>query len=594
MQTDDGELIRRTLAGDGGAFAALVDRYRGMVYGAAYYHLGNAEDAQDAAQDVFLHAYGHLGDLRDGDKLAPWLRRMTVNRCADVWRRNSKQLSAHGQEAAPQSEPEEQAMTRLLVQDALGRLSEKTRLTVILCYVSGYSHAEVAQFLEVPVNTVRSRLLHAKRQIREEMMTMVNEVIGAGKPDPEWTRRVVAEAMRRGEEALRTYEKGDATRHYDEALTALDAMEPGTEQRRLTMEALWRKGDACNEYREAIPLFEQSLAIAEELGDPRSQAKILTALGGAFYNSNSGQDGRVRECYERAMTIWGELGDARGQAQCLTNLGTGRLWGDGAQGVHSFEQALALYASAQDFNGVAYCHAMLDVAAEVGADRMGAIIGYYAGSDILWKQEGVVSHTGETCHISYTWDDALARSPLRIQRVFRQCSHLRKMLDGSVPVDGHWSGQAFSFSQQPLRATVTVKSDRERVTVPAGTFKNCLLTEQVTTESGLPDSASEESKQANREELCGVCQAWYAPGVGLVRLHARRGDGLEAVIELSDYSIKEGGQNYLPLALGNAWTYGWRDLPPKYDAKEVYRVTGREGDRWYLEHYAYALRRQHA
>lgn len=594
MQTDDGELIRRTLAGDGCAFAELVDRYRGMVYGTAFHQLGSADDAQDAAQDVFLHAFGRLPDLRAGDKFAPWLRRMTVNRCADLRRRNSEELSAHEQEATHASGPMERVATRLLVQEALGRLSDKTRLTVILCYVSGYSHAEVAQFLEIPVNTVRSRLLHAKRQLREEMMTMVNEVIGAGKPDPEWTRKVVAEAMRRGEQALHSYENGNALQHYDKALAALDAMTPGVERRRLTMEALRQKAKARRDYAEAIRLYEQALAIAEELGDRTAQAQILTALGGAFYNSNSGQDDRVEACYRQALALWRELGEARGQAQCLTSLGTGRLWGDGTQGVRCFEQALPLYEAAHDLNGVAYCRAMLDVAAEVGADRMRAIIGYYAGADILLKREGVVSHPGETCHINYTWDDALIRSPLRILRVFRQCSHLQKILDGGVPVGGHWEGQAFSFSQQPLRATVTVKSVSERVTVPACAFENCLLTEQVTTESDLPDSAPEESRQANREELCGMCQSWYAPGVGLVRLHVRRGDGLEAVIELREYSITEDGQDYLPLALGNMWTYGWAGLPPEYDAKEVYRVTGHQGDRWYLEHFAYALRRQDA
>lgn len=592
MQTDDGELIRRTLAGDGCAFAALVDRYRGMVYGTAFHSLGSPEDAQDAAQDVFLHAYGRLRELRDGDKLAPWLRRMTMNRCADLRRRDSKRLSAHGEEVTHPSEAMEHVTTRLLVRDALGRLSDKTRLTVILCYVSGYSHAEVARFLEVPRNTVRSHLLHAKRQLREEMMDMADEVINEGAPDPQWTRQVVEEAMRRGERALQSYEKDNAARHYDAALTALGAMAPGTEQRRLTMEALWRKGEAHSEYQGAIPLFEQSLAIAEELDDHRGQAEKLMALGGAFYNSGNGQDRRVRECYERALAIWEGLDDARGQAQCLTNLGTGRLWGDGTQGTRYFEQARALYESAHDLNGAAFCRAMLDVAAEVGADRLRAIIGYYAGCDVLLKREGVVSHPSETCHINYTWDDALARSPLRIQRVFRQCSHLRKILDARVPVGGHWEGQAFSFSQQPLRATVTVKSDHERVTVPAGVFENCLLTEQVTTESDLADSASVDSKRANREELCGVCRAWYAPGVGLVRLHVRRGDGLEAVIELDGYSVEDGSRDYLPLSIDNTWTYGWADLPPEYHAKEVYRVTGHKDDRWYLEHYAYALRRR--
>lgn len=591
---DDRELVRRTRAGDGCAFAGLVDRYRNPIYGLAYHLLGNAEDAQDAAQEAFVRAYAQLDSLRHADQVAAWLRRITVHLCADLRRRQNSPLPSWNEaEQASRFRANadwERLATQVQVRQALGCLPEQTRLTVILCYVSGYSHAEVARFLEIPVNTVRSRLLSAKRRLREEMRDMIEDAVNAGKPNAEWTRKVVAEAMRRGEQALRSYENGNALRHYDEALTALDAMTPGAERRRLTMEALRQKAKARHDYAEVIRLYEQALEIAEELGDRFAQAEILVNQGGAFYNSNSGQDDRVEECYQRALSLWREIGDQAQQARCLTNLGTGRLWGDAAQGQPFFAQALALFEAAQDHNGVAYCRAMLDVADAVGPENLRVITGYYAGSDVLRTHEGTISHPSETCHISYTWTDDLNRSPLKVQRVFRQCAHLNTFLDSVVPVGGSWSGPAFSYSQQPLQATVTILSDQERVSVPAGTFGDCLLTEQVTTESALPDDGTEESKEANRRELCGVCRAWYAPGVGLVQVHVTLDGGLEALIQLRDYSVAEAEGEYLPLALGSAWTYGWAGLPPKYEAKEVYRVTGHEDDRWYLEHYAYARR----
>ena len=84
---DDAGMVRKAREGSREAFTALVGRYRDMVYGTAYHYLGNAEDAQDAAQEAFVSAYGRLGQLREPEKFAPWLRRLTLNGCADILRR---------------------------------------------------------------------------------------------------------------------------------------------------------------------------------------------------------------------------------------------------------------------------------------------------------------------------------------------------------------------------------------------------------------------------------------------------------------------------------------------------------------------------
>ncbi len=592
---DDGELVRRARGGDRDAFTALVGRYRDAVYAAAICFLGNREDAQDAAQEAFIAAYARLGQLREPDKFAPWLRRLAHNVCADSLRRRRARTLPLERACQAQAVPDgaEGVLTRLAVREALGCLPEPMRLTVTLCWLGGYSHTEVARFLDIPVNTVRSRLGHAKRRLREEMREMVHEELSGGRPDAEWTRRTVDEAMRRGEEAAAVWEKGEAVRHYDEALAAIGALPPGTDRTRRTMDALWRKG-RTEGYRseEGLALMEQALALAAEVGDRPGQMRKLMDLGSAFYNS--GRDDRAEDCFGRARALAQELGDARSQARCLTSLGLGRLWGNGTQGRALFAQALPLYEAAGDWDGAAYCRAMLDVADRLGPDNLRVdfspeegfrqpIIGFYAGCDTFRAEGGVVSHVGETCYVGYTWPEELARSPLQISRVFWQSSHLQKILDTDVPVGGGWSGPAFSFSNQPLQATVTAVSDAETVTVPAGTFAGCLLTEQVTTEDG-PATA------ANRE-LCGTVRAWYARNVGLVRLHVRRDDGLEATLQLQAYGAGDGGGGFLPLAVGHRWEYGWADVPAEYAAQEVYQVTAQQDTLWYVEHYAYARRR---
>ena len=596
---DDGQLVRRARGSDRDAFTALVDRYRGMVYAAAFCCLGSAEDAQDAAQEAFVAAYCRLGQLREPEKFAPWLRRLTLNGCADALRRRgARALSLEGNaacQALVTPDGTEDIVTRLAVQEALGCLPERTRLTVTLCYGGGYSHPEVARFLGIPINTVRSRLQHAKLRLREEMRDMMQEELNAGKPDAEWTRRVVDEAMRRGAEAASAYEKGAATRHYDEALAAIGNLPPGPEQTRLTMDALWQKGRAADPLRfgsaEGLALMERALALAEEVGDKRGLMEKRMDLGGAFYNS--GRDSEAAENYAKAREIAQEIGDAWSQATCLASPGLGRLWGDTTQARAAFAQALPLYEAAGDLGGATYCRAVLALADRLGPEKLRVgyspeegfrqpIIGFFVGCDTFRSEASIVSHLDESCYIGYTWPDGTARSPLRISRVFWLSSHLKKILDASVPVGGGWSGPAYSNTAQPLKATVTVLSDTEAVTCPAGTFTDCLLTEQVTTEDG-------PASEANRE-LCGTVRAWYARNVGLVQLHARHEDGQEATLRLEEHEAASGAGEWLPLAVGSRWEYGWADMPAEYAAREVYQVAAQRDGLWYVGHWAYAYR----
>ncbi len=602
MPTEDRELIRQALEGERCAYAELVRRYRDVVCGVAYHYLRDFEDAQDAAQEALIQAYLHLRELRDRDKFAPWLRRLTMNRCADALRRRGQRLlsldeAVEGEAAVSSRRSEdgvEQLATRLLTQQALSRLSEKTRLTVTLSYISGYSHEEIARFLEVPINTVRSRLQNAKRRLREEMLTMVNDTLNQGRPDPDFTRQVVEEALRRSEEAQRAYARGDALRYYDEALTALDRWEPDAEQRRLKMDVLWKKGDLTDPfhagYEAAASLFEQALEIAVELGDRKSQADKLIILGQTY--SNAGQRDKARAYYRQALAIYEEIGDIGRQGAALLSLGALHLYaGEYTEARRDYALALPLLEAAQEPHDVALCRAHIDLQAEI--ENIGVpLLGLRAGGDVLTQRDGVCAYGWGFSNIINDWSDRPEEQPLAmIESLFPQIGHLHTFLDANVPDGGSWSGETSWNGSPPLQVTVTVLSDKERVVVPAGEFADCLLTEQITTESDRSGDASEEARQSARRDYCGRRRAWYAPGVGLVQLHAERSDGVEAVMQLREVVVPGNQTGYLPLAIGNAWTYGWANVPEEYVAEDVYRVTGQQAEAWYLEHYGYAYRR---
>src|SRR5687768_6908701 len=124
------------------AFAELVTRYQGVVYGIAYHHLQNFEDARDVAQETFIQAYLQLKQLREPARFAGWLRQITVNQC-QMCRRRQRPLEPLDAVTLVTNE-EEQTENRLVVEDALACLSPVSRLTLTLFYMHSYSLHEIS------------------------------------------------------------------------------------------------------------------------------------------------------------------------------------------------------------------------------------------------------------------------------------------------------------------------------------------------------------------------------------------------------------------------------------------------------------------
>jgi RNA polymerase sigma-70 factor (ECF subfamily) len=176
----DGELVGATLAGQEDAFGELVARYKDAVFGVAFHRLGDFEEARDAAQDAFLTAYLNLGKLRQPTSFAHWLYRIADGAALDALRRKRGEVSLEvaGDLRAPLPTTEdraEQAELARRIKEALATLSEATRLAVILHYVNGYSHAEVASFIGTTPGAVKTRLSRAKSRLQGELAEMVEE-----------------------------------------------------------------------------------------------------------------------------------------------------------------------------------------------------------------------------------------------------------------------------------------------------------------------------------------------------------------------------------------------------------------------------------
>jgi RNA polymerase sigma-70 factor, ECF subfamily len=171
MAASDRELVARAQAGDAEAFGELVTRYRDMVYGLCYHLTQDFEAARDLAQEAFVQAYVKLGQLRGPERFAGWLRRIATNSYRSGRRR--REVATVALEAAEDVEVRPPSELEVVVREALGRLRPPERLALTLHYVDGYSQAEIARFLNVRPETVKTRLARARTHLREDRKSVV-------------------------------------------------------------------------------------------------------------------------------------------------------------------------------------------------------------------------------------------------------------------------------------------------------------------------------------------------------------------------------------------------------------------------------------
>lgn len=164
--------IQQAKGGDASAFERIILVHERMVLRTAQRLLLNAEDARDAAQEVFLKMHKNLGSFREEKALAPWLYRMTVNVCLDSKRRRRTGVPMEETAELRDSarDPEEAlcaAEERELVKAALRQLPERERAAIVLRDVDGLSTAEAAAILGSSEGTVRSQISTARTKIRK-------------------------------------------------------------------------------------------------------------------------------------------------------------------------------------------------------------------------------------------------------------------------------------------------------------------------------------------------------------------------------------------------------------------------------------------
>ena len=168
--------VEQARQGDRQAFGVLVQAYQRPVYNLTYRMLGDAQEAEDAAQETFLRAYASLHRYDPEHKFSTWLFSIANHHCIDRLRKRRMTYVSFEDNPVVQNlegtspQPERRAVDReqqLEVQTLLNGLAPEYRTPLILRYWEEYSYEEIAQAMELTVAAVKSRLFRARQQIAQ-------------------------------------------------------------------------------------------------------------------------------------------------------------------------------------------------------------------------------------------------------------------------------------------------------------------------------------------------------------------------------------------------------------------------------------------
>jgi RNA polymerase sigma-70 factor, ECF subfamily len=169
------QLAHRIAGGDMQAFEELYNRYHRRVYALCLRMTNDVSEAEDLAQEIFIHVYRKIGSFRGESAMMTWLHRVTVNKVLMHFRKNSvrrERMTDDGESPEPalknaETPSQMQAVDRIALDRAIAQLPPGYRAVFILHDVEGYEHAEVARICGTAVGTSKSQLHKARKKLYE-------------------------------------------------------------------------------------------------------------------------------------------------------------------------------------------------------------------------------------------------------------------------------------------------------------------------------------------------------------------------------------------------------------------------------------------
>ena len=518
-------LIEWSRGGDLEAYGRLVERFQDMVYGYARATLGDRHLAEDAAQEAFIEAYRSLGTLEDVDAFPAWLRRIVFRRCrrlvrgkavATVPLKEAIDMPTHQDNPSKRASDHEMA-ERVLA--AIRALPKAQREATTLFYVNGYSQGEIAGFLQLPVNTVKSRLHAARATLSREVLDMVGDILETEKPKAELPRRVLSGLITEAEAARKHRDAGRLVEVCDDALGRMEGVKLTAGQRAKRAYVLTLRGEAKahgqGEVDDAASDYEAAWDEATEIGDTAMQGRACR--GAIVMLIGAGQTDRARGWAKRGVEA----------ARALPGATAGRA---ALRGV--CEAALVLCRGKRS-GWMPY-------------DKGGFVLGWFDveqdGDRLVVASPRVHDRPPHAANVL---------KPLRMGTPVYSCAislvhHV--LMSMPAKLKGGARGKAelvlpdsrrLHLGDLRLKGTTRAAQKRETVEVAAGRFLCWKLTTKIEVIDAKPVETSH--LQYTIGSVTGEVTTWLAPGGGMGKLELGEGIGHRTELELQEMNVGAGG-----------------------------------------------------
>ena len=175
FEVSEAELVIKAQGGDRNAFSELVSNHAQGVLNVIFRMCGNAQVAEDAAQETFIRAWSHLGSFRVDSSLRNWLYRIAFNAGLDMLRKEKRilpndinEMNLNDGQPGLESVVSQQERTSL-VQKAILSLPDASRAVLVLREYEGMSYQEISSTLDIPLGTVMSRLSYARNLLKAKL-----------------------------------------------------------------------------------------------------------------------------------------------------------------------------------------------------------------------------------------------------------------------------------------------------------------------------------------------------------------------------------------------------------------------------------------
>lgn len=516
-------LVARTLNGDKGAFAVIVEKYKNTVFAITLKILHHYEDAEDAAQEVFLSAYQNLDKLKEPEKLRAWLCRIAKYRC---YRELRRRFDTEDIEEIPDTlasedgTPEDRAILSEDIQALMAGLSslpEHLRVTVSLRYLHGLSTAETARKLEIPEGTVKSRLSLGIAKLRKEVFGMTDNEKKTTSEN--FTAKVMSAVL-----SLRRYTvTPDFNGKYQEVMQLLDTMPDSEKKDELKAEALRYRS-----WTGAVLSDEEKQFMEENGGAEKIEDETFDRYNAAWNKTAAEKRKILEEGLEKVMALGSK--DSEGGLRFWI----GRTYLD----EKNYEMALAYFKKATDLlphEDPYYANALAAIAiaeklrnapekekVQYCYSACGETVTALDGKLWFVAQPGFSDGYSEACRF-----DSIFYYASRVDMLFYD----EKLAIGD------------SIRAKDGSIMTCISKDRT-VETEAGTFENCTVFYH---------------DIHNKYHNVYTAEVTYKQGIGLVKVQFTD-DSSDEVYELTDYHIT-GGTGLMPLAKGNRWHYRNPMLP---------------------------------